>query len=229
MDSMYDILVDLPLFKGVGHDRISAMVGSTKMHFLKYLPGENIVVPNQVCTHLMFIISGSVRTSIANNSGRFNVSQTLTAPDVIAPEFLFGMSTHYPCTATAINATGILQIEKNDYINILNSDRVFLYNYLNLLSMNAQRGVNGILSFTTGSLDERLAYWVIALTQTTGTDISLICRQRDLYLLFGVQRSSFMATLDSMAERGLLTYEPGIIHFKNRSKLLDLLLHHAGS
>ena len=221
---MYDIMMDLPLFKGVSRERMSEVVGGTKMHFLKYLAGENIVQPAQACTHLKFVISGKVRSAITNSGmQRFTVSQTLTAPDVIAPEFLFGRSTHYPCTATAIDTVGILQIDKNDYVKILNSDRVFLYNFLNLLSMNAQKGVDGILSFTTGTLDERLAYWIIALTQSSGTYITLTCRQRDLYLLFGVQRSSFIATLDSMTERGYITYCPGEIHVTDRAKLFELL------
>lgn len=224
MDSMYDIMMDLPLFKGVSRERVSEIVGGTKMHFLKYLAGENIVQPEQECTHLKFVISGSVRSSITNTGiQRFTVSQTLRAPDVIAPEFLFGRSTHYPCTVTSNDTVGILQIEKNDYVKILNSDRVFLYNFLNLLSMNAQKGVDGILSFTSGTLDERLAYWIIALTQNSGTDITLTCRQRDLYLLFGVQRSSFIATLDSMTERGYITYGPGVINVLDRARLFELL------
>lgn len=220
---MYDILLGLPLFKGVSRERMIEVVGNTRFHFLKYLPDETIINEGDPCTHIRFIISGSARVSITNKGRRFTVSQTLSAPDVIAPEFLFGLSTHYPCTATAIDALGILQIEKADYLRILNTDRVFLYNLLNLLSMKAQKGVEGILALTTGALDERLAYWIIALTQRSGKDIRLTCKTRDLYALFGVQRSSFMATLDSMKERGIIDYEPGIIHVKSRDALLDLL------
>ena len=223
MNSIYDTLMDLPLFRGVSRERIQQIAGTTRLHFLKYLAGENIVMPAQACTHIKFIISGHVRSAISNVGNRFTVSQTLTAPDVIAPEFLFGRSTHYPCTATAIDTVGILQIDKNDYLKILVSDHVFLYNFLNILSMNAQKGVDGILSFTTGSIDERLAYWIIALTQSSGTDITLTCRQRDLNQLFGVQRSSFIATLNSMKERGYIDYEPGVIHVKDRASLFKLL------
>lgn len=215
--------MDLPLFRGVSRDRIQQIVGTTRLHFLKYLAGENIAMPAQACTHIKFIISGHVRSAISNVGNRFTVSQTLTAPDVIAPEFLFGRSTHYPCTATAIDTVGILQIDKNDYLKILVSDHVFLYNFLNILSMNAQKGIDGILSFTSGTIDERLAYWIIALTQSSGTDITLTCRQRDLNQLFGVQRSSFIATLNSMKERGYIDYEPGVIHVKDRASLFKLL------
>lgn len=198
-------------------------VGTIPFHFLKFLPGETIVDAGDPCTHIVFIISGSARVSVSNRHGRFTVSQTLQAPDVIAPEFLFGRTTTFPCTATAIDAVGILQIEKSDYLRIINSDKIFIFNLLNLLSMKAQKGVDGILALTSGNLEERLAYWILALTQSTGKDITLTCRQRDLYAMFGVQRSSFIAMLDSLRERKLIEYEPGEIRVLDRQALADIL------
>lgn len=223
MDSMYEILLGLPLFKGVSRERISEIVGMAKFHFLKYLPGETIVSAGEPCTHIKFIISGQARFSVANSDGRFKVSQTLDAPDVIAPEFLFGSATAYPCSGTAIEPTGILQISKADYLKILNIDQIFLFNYLNTLSMNAQKATQGILAVTTGNLEERIAFWIVALTQRRGHDIALTCRQRDLYSLFGVQRTSFLATLNSMRERGIITYDQNEIRINSRQELLEIL------
>lgn len=223
MSSMHDILLDLPLFKGVSMETLSQMVTTTRLHFLKYEPGEIIARAGEPCTHIKFIINGSVRSSISNNDSKFTVSQTLKAPDIISADYLFGRSTTYPCTVKAIDTVGILQIDKKEYLRILNSDSIFMLNFLNLLSMNAQKGVDGILALTSGSLDERLAYWILALTQKSGSDITLTCKTRDLYLLFGVQRSSFIATLDSMKERGFIDYGPGIIYIKDRQRLFDIL------
>ena len=223
MDSMYEILMGLPLFKGVSYTNISKVVESTKFHFLKYLDGETIVTAGETCTHVKVIISGRARLSIANADGRFKVSQTLSAPDVIAPDYLFGRATHYPCNAVALGPTGILQITKHDYVKILNSDPIFLFNFLNILSMNAQKAIDGVLALTNGSLEERIAFWITALTQRGGSDIVLSCRQRDLYSLFGVQRSSFMATLDSMKARGLIDYNQQEIRIISRPEMLDLL------
>ena len=206
MDSMYEILKGLPLFHGATTERISDIVGKAKFHFLKYLAGERIITAGEQCTHIKLIISGDARVTITNDSQRFKVSQTLSAPSVIAPEFLFGRATNYPCTVDAITDTGILQISKNDYMTILNRDHVFLYNFLNILSMNAQKSVDGILALSSGELEERIAFWIIALTQTNGTNIKVTCRQRDLYSLFGVQRTSFIATLESMKQRGIIDY-----------------------
>lgn len=93
--------------------------------------------------------------------------------------------------------------------------------------MNAQKAINGVLALTNGSLEERIAFWIVALTQRGGTDIVLSCRQRDLYSLFGVQRSSFMATLDSMKARGLIDYNQQEIKIISRPEMLDLLTRHS--
>lgn len=226
MDSMYEILMGLPLFKGVSYKRISDVIERTRFHFLKYTPGAKIVEVGSACTHIKFIISGSARVAVTNSTARFKVSQTLTAPDVIAPEYLFGMTTRYPCQVTAIDNVGILQIEKQEWVKILGTDSVFLFNYLNMLSMNAQKATEGVLALTSGSLEERIAFWIIALTQRAGTDIVLSCRQRDLYSLFGVQRSSFIAALESMKASGIIDFTTNEIRILSRDNLLNLLLHH---
>lgn len=220
---MYEILMELPLFKGVSFTQLSEIIGSTKFHFLKYLDGETIVNAGEACTHLKFVISGAARMTTISPDGRMRVLQNVNAPDVIAPDFLFGRFTTYPSAAVAVGKTGILQIDKLDFMKILSSDHVFLINFLNTLSIDAQKSVIGVLALTHGSLEERIAFWVVALTQRGATDITLQCKQRDFYSLFGVQRSSFMATLDSMKERGLLDYDQREIRFTSRPALIDIL------
>ena len=90
MASTFELLMDLPLFKGVSLTTISNVVGEAKFHFLKYPAGETIIRERENCTHLTFVIAGSVRLTTVNANGRFAVGQTLKAPAVIAPEFLFG-------------------------------------------------------------------------------------------------------------------------------------------
>ncbi len=223
MDSMYEILMGLPLFNGVSRERISEVVGMAKFHFLKFHPNETILNAGDQCTNIMFVVSGKARLNTVNSDGRFTVSQTIEAPDVIAPEFLFGSDTTYPCSATAAGETGILQISKADYLKILNLDQIFLFNFLNILSMTAQKATKGILAVTTGNLEERIAFWIVALTQRSGKDITLTCRQRDLYSLFGVTRSSFYATLNSMRDCGIISYDQNEIRIISRKMLIEIL------
>ncbi|MDE6277882.1 MAG: Crp/Fnr family transcriptional regulator [Muribaculaceae bacterium] len=225
MASMFELLMELPLFQGVSHDSMAAIVGAAKFHFMKFPQDETILRAGDPCSHITFVISGKVRSTVVNTAGSFAVSQTLTAPAVLAPDFLFGRVTTYPATVVALEPVSILQISKLDYINILYSDKVFLFNYLNLLSVNAQKAQVGILSLTKGDVDERIAFWITALTQKGGSDITLTCRSRDLCSLFNTPRSIFIAALDDMKQRGLLDYTNTELSIHSRESMLNLLLH----
>lgn len=223
MESMYETLLGLPIFAGVSRQKISEIIGKNKFHFLKYTQGDTIVTKGELCTHIKSIIAGKVRVTIESDGDKFKVSQTLDAPDVIAPDFFFGRTTRYPVTVKALESTGIMQIDKSDFLNIINSDSIFLFNYLNMLSMNAQRSIEGVLALTTGSLERRIAYWIIALTQPNGYDITLQCRQHDMYAIFGVPRQSLVAALEAMSGAGLISFTQSEINVTDRRLLLDLL------
>ncbi|MCM1162976.1 MAG: helix-turn-helix domain-containing protein [Muribaculaceae bacterium] len=117
-----------------------------------------------------------------------------------------------------------MQIAKADFITLLREDEVILFNYLNLLSTNAQKAIDGVIALTTGSLEERIAFWIIALTQMDATDILLQGRHRDLYAIFGVQRTSFIAALDNLRDQGIITYNTNGISVLSRKKLRSVLL-----
>lgn len=224
MTSIFDTLLSLPLLKGISAERIEKLVESIPLHFLKYPEGDEFIRAGMPATHLHFIINGSVRTTVVNSTGRFKVSQTLVGPDVIAPEYLFGRTTSFPCSVVALEPTGILQVSKSDYLELLRSDEVILFNYLNILAAGSQSRLEGILSLTDGRLEERIAYWLVALTQRSGCDIVLSCRQRDLYSIFGVSRSMFNSTLEDMADRGIITFTPNEIRPTSREAVVRLLI-----
>ncbi len=222
---MFELLMELPLFRGVTHARMAEVLGHAKLHFLKYPKGETIVRAGDTCSHITFIISGLIRSTTTNRNGRFAIGQTLEAPAMIAPDFLFGPRTECPSTIVALDSTSILRIAKEDYIKILYADEIFLFNYLNSLSANAQKAQTGILSLTDGSLEERIAFWITALTLPAATDIRLSCKARDLCTIFGVQRSHFDAAVQAMEKEGILTYTPREILIKNRRALVSILEH----
>lgn len=223
MNSMFETLMSLPLFKGVTRERLSETIGTTKFHFLKYLPDNIIIQPGDPCTHLVFLLAGAMRLTITNGNKRFRILQTLRGADVVMPVFLFGRETHYPCEAVALEPCNILQIAKSDYLRILRSDSIFLINYLNMLAARGQNTYTGIMAVTSGSLEERLAVWILCLTQPTATDIVIQCKQRDLYSMFGVQRSSFMNALESLRERELIDFNANEIMVHERRALSNLI------
>ncbi len=220
---MYEMLMDLPLFQGISHSKISELIEKIKFNFLKYLNNEQFIQANDTCRQLKFLISGKARIEIYNRNGRIKVSETISAPNVIGAEYLFGRTTAYPYNVYAYPDAGILQIEKSDYLKILKSDSIFLFNMLNYLSRNSQTPMEAVLSLTSGSIAERLAFWITSLTHKSATDIVINSKQKDMYTMLGIQRSSYMNTLNELKDAGYLDYTTNTITITERERLFNLL------
>ena len=121
---MFDKLLTLPLFQGISKQSLSQLVEKYPFHFLKYKKGDTIIEQGDVCTHMRFVVSGSVNVVIESSKTKVELNQTLDAPEVIAPDYLFGRTTEYPCNVIANEDCGVLQIQKTDYIEMLQSEKI---------------------------------------------------------------------------------------------------------
>ena len=53
--TIYDTLLGLPLFQGLGHSSIMDVVGHTKIHFTHHAPREQIVSAYSPCQSIIFL------------------------------------------------------------------------------------------------------------------------------------------------------------------------------
>lgn len=222
MASMFEQLMALPLFSGVSYEQLARIVGDTKFNFLKYRRGDAVLVAGEQCCDVVFVVSGSVRYAVKNSKDSFVVEQTIKAPSVIAPEFLFGRHTVVPCAVVALEATSILRISKADYIKILNTDNVFLFNYLNILSAKAQTPLAGLLKLTPGEPVERLALWIATSTQPGGLDLKFKCiGGLQLHEVLGASAEAVENALEPLRRDGLIRYNASELTISNRAEFLS--------
>ena len=191
-------------------------------HFIKYRDGETIVSVGDKCDSLLFIVSGQARIDSPCKNKRIHFLETLAAPNVIGPDYLFGKTTSYPFSVYSRGVCGTLQVAKSDYINMIQGDRVFLFNILNMLSRNTQRNTASILALTKGSIAERIAHFINSLTHPEGTDIKIAFRQKDFSTMLGAQRTSFINALEHMKAAGAIDYSLTELVVKDRNKLMNL-------
>lgn len=198
--------MQLPLFQGVSTQQISALIEKMPFHFLKFSDGESIVSEGDNCTHVRFVVSGKVRVSMQFNNLQVAVEQTLEAPNVLGPDYLFGLDTIYPFNVKAMGECGIMQLRKADYITMLQTDKVFLFNILNYLSRNSQRFTAGLLAMKQGSVTERIALLISILTTQLSSEVSFSFLQKDLCSLLGTQRATLIHALDILQKEGIVNY-----------------------
>ncbi len=225
MGNMFEQLMNLPLFQGVSHERLEALIEKLPFHFLKYGDGEHIIKAGDECTNLRFIVSGSVKLVTKSRVARLSISQIADAPNVIGPDFLFGLHTQYPYDVFAVGTTGIMQLRKSDYMRILQSDEVFLFNILNYLSHISQNHTFALLSQARGMIAERLSKLILSLTSPSSHDISLHYRQKDLCLLLGARRNSLVNALDELKDKGVINYTLSDIDVLDRKALIKIIKH----
>lgn len=223
MESIYNMLMSLPMFQGIGRRRLSELVGKTHFHFLKYGDGETILEAGERCSHIRFVVSGSARIETAFSSRQVVVGQTLTAPAVIGPEYLYGLDTYYPFAVKAVGQCGVMQLTKEEYLKVLTTDHIFIINLLNILSRNSQKVTSNLLNLKTDSVSERIAYIIVALTNTVATDITLTFKQKDLCSIIGCQRPTLVATLEELQQEGYITITPTGFSVLSRQSFAKML------
>lgn len=219
---MYEQLLHLPLFQGVSRERIGALIEKYPFHFLKFHDNDRIIEQGDECTHMRFLVSGSVVIVTACKSLRVRLSQTVAAPNVIGPDYLFGRHTQYPFEVVANGTCGILQISKNDYVQILRSDTVFLLNILNYLSRDSQIRTFSILEQQRGLVAERLARLIVMLTSRKSANIELNFCQKDFCTLLGARRTSLVNALREFSDAGIIAYEKSRITVLSREGLVSM-------
>src|SRR5574344_1114747 len=115
--SFFEILLQLPLFQGLGHKDLTDIVSKVQFDFQKKEVGTAIVRQDTKCNGLMFLLKGDL--DITRTSHKLFFSESLHAPDVIGIDSLFGLSQIYRHTLTARSDVQLLLIDKRFVINKL--------------------------------------------------------------------------------------------------------------
>ncbi len=139
MLQIYDKLLELPLFLGIGAEDLSQIVGSTKFSFLKLKPNAVLLKENDKCTQLYFLMDGKLSVRSQADDHSYSIEEEIDAPAVIQPEHMFGLMQHHSKTYTAATDCNLLSIDKNEILRLSENYLIFRLNFFNMLSTQAQR------------------------------------------------------------------------------------------
>lgn len=161
MLTMYETLMDLPLFKGIGEEQLSQLLEKTSMEFLKFRPGEIINERGGRVKGIDFILNGKVKVTYSLQNYDISIEEEMGKGRLLGAMNLFGMETTYHYGSEALDSVSIMRLEKSQYMNILKSDGIYILNFVNYLSAHAQKSPMKILGngrFTIGRLLDNLAF-----------------------------------------------------------------------
>lgn len=141
MSTMYETIQGLPLFKGTTSEQISQFLEKTNVEFYNFNPSDILIEAGRQCTHIRFIISGIVKSYLKVAGGAAALCSLHGEGTVLCPSRLFGLYTEYDHEVIAITEGSLMQIRKDQYFNLIQSDPIYLLNYINYLSYRDRKSV----------------------------------------------------------------------------------------
>lgn len=215
------MLMDLPLFKGVSKDQISMFLEKTNIDFRNYEPEETVISEGEEVAMVKFIISGFVRIVHRLESQSITIEETCGVGTVFGADRLYGISTDYPYEAKSIGRTSIMQFSKDQYVNLLISDRIYMLNFFNFLSLRAQRPVAMLNDYGGGDLRSRLSLLILAMTQPASYDIVIKSSVATLAKFGAMTEAEVAAWLEKAVKAGLIECGKGKVRILSRHRFLN--------
>lgn len=216
---LYDHLLQFSLFQGLSRAELLQMAGNTKFGFLKMTAGKTIVSDGDLCTQLFFLIDGSLTLTTSSDDHGYSITEQLSAPWLLQPEALFGLTPRYSSTATVATNAHFITLSKDEVLRLLDDFLIIRLNLLNLMATLAQRRTRQTWHRSSPDLRSRIARFLIDhCTYPAGPKTVNILMER-LALEMNDSRRDVSQALNAMQADGLLTLHRGRIEIPSLERL----------
>lgn len=165
-NTMYERLMTLPIFKGVGPEQVSLFLEKTNLEFVVHNSEDIIVSQGQENKEIICILSGEIETVSTLADSGVRLIAEYGSGKVLGLSNLFGMDLSYPYAVKAITECGTMSFSKSEYLRLIREDAICLINFLNYISYRAQRGCSAVSDICSNSLLRRLAAMVSILSDS---------------------------------------------------------------
>lgn len=222
--TMYDTLLQLPLFQGLCKEDFTSIIERVKFHFQNFKRLETIVEQGTLCNQLVFLLNGEVSLKVVDTVHGYIFTETLKAPHIIEPYSLFGMNTSYAASYQANTDVQILTIDKAYVYTELNNYEIFRLNYLNILSNRIQIAHQKLWNNHIGTLNEKFNNFLLARCLMPQGEKTLQITMEDLAKLINETRINVSRMLNELQKQGLVQLRRKAIYIPDMEKLSESLI-----
>ncbi len=216
---LYDQLLLFPLFLGMSRADMLQLVGTTRFDFRKFEAKDSVVKEGDNCTHLYFFIKGRLSVTSFSDDHRYHVEEMLSGPWMIEPENLYGLSTRYTKTVTALSTSHFILLSKSEVQRLLDTFLTFRLNYLNYLSTAVQQRSHRFWRRTPKNLESRIGqFFIDHCVYPAGPKVFYILMNH-LADILNDSRLDVSRALNQMQQNGLLELYRGRIQIPSLERL----------
>ena len=217
---IYDRLLQFPLFQGMSRDDLEIVAGHTRFGFLKVAAGRQIIHAGDPCTHLYFLVNGTLKIETFSDDGRYSVTEQMSSPYILQQESIFGYYQRYTHNFYALTDANFLTLDKEEVVRLSEDFLVFRLNLMNHLATQTQKLIQAQWRRSPLSLRERIVrFFFLHALYPAGPKTFHILMER-LAEEVNDSRLNVSRTLNRMQETGVLELHRGRIEIPQLERLL---------
>ena len=183
-------LLKMPPFQGITEEELLSLILAPEHARRQCKPADFIAMQGEAYRSLFILCCGSVRTQMVSAEGKQLTIETLKAPQLLAPAFVFASENRFP--------VNILSIRRQRQMCIRDSPTV-MRNFLQLVSDRTLFLSKKLNAFALQSLKSRILNYL----RMHGT----ILNQQEVAQILGVARPSLARALSELASEGCIRME----------------------
>jgi CRP/FNR family cyclic AMP-dependent transcriptional regulator len=192
---------------------------------VSYLKGETIFSQGGPCDSVLYLQQGGVKLTIASPTGKEAVISLLYAGDFLGEGCIAGHSFR-PATATTLEDTTALVIDKQEMIRVLHEEHEFSDRFVAHMLKRNVRIEEDLTDQLFNSAEKRLARILLLIARYGKTarpeKIVAEISQETLAEMVGTTRSRVSVFMNKFRKLGYIQYNGGL-HIN--SSLLRVILH----
>lgn len=224
METMFDTLLQLPLFQGLGPEDFTTIIEKVKLHFVKHRSGETFVQSGQTCDQLLFLLKGEAACNTVSPDGKVVFIEQVEAPYVFEPQSLFGMSTRYVSSYKAHGQVHTVSVSKALVMSELFRYDIFRLNYMNIISNRAQTFYNRLWEPVPTDTEKKIVHFLLNHTERLTGEKVLKVKMEDLALALDDTRLHVSRALNTLQDKQLVTLQRKEIRIPDLKRLVETIL-----
>lgn len=213
-----DLIFQCPLCNAIPVSERESFLKDTKFFVKRYSQGDVVVSQGVKYEHLYILISGKMKTEMADEKGDFMHIETIEAPGPLSTGFLFATDNLSPVTAIAQTDCVAVIIPKENIYELMRKYEGFMKAFLSYISNRVAFLSEKLRLVSLRTIRAKLAYYL--LKESRGEDcFRLRISKEALSHLLGVSRPALVNVLMQMADEGNIEVNGRDITICNRPGL----------
>jgi len=196
-------LTKVSLFKGLNSDKITKYLTEADFKIKEYKKNEIVFFRGDILKKIIIIVKGTARGEMQKFNGDTIVINQMKAGEVLASAFLFGKNNVFPVDLIALENSEFLFLDKEKYLDLIQSDKRLLLNFIREISNKSQYLSKRIwFNFTHKTIEEKVLSYIKENAQDD--KIKFLPSISALAKKFEVTRPALSREISSLCKRKIL-------------------------